>query len=141
MIELKTSMPGKKALFGDACTVLGEHGLQMGGNWDFDKGYFDTILHQDGDDSIYLRVPFDVIDGMLDEDSAMIEFGKPFIIRHVLNIGLDDDDSPVLAAVGLDQFQKPDDPDAPIPYSEKWVEEGEAHVSRFSENAVFIAPY
>ncbi|GKV63969.1 MULTISPECIES: YugN family protein [unclassified Sporosarcina] len=141
MIELKTTMPGKKALFGDACKVLAEHGVIIGGNWDFDRGNFDTVLKQDGGESVYLRLPFDVVDGVMDEDSAMISFGTPFIIKHVVNIGLDDDDSPVLAAAGLDQFQTPHDKDAPIVYDEKWVHEGEDLIARFSENPIFIIPF
>lgn len=140
MIELKTSLPGKKTLFGDACKILGEHDLQMGGNWDFDRGNFDSILNQDGNDTIYLRIPFHVVDGELDEDSAMIEFDVPFIINHVVNIGLDDDDSPVLAAVGLDQFQTPEDRDGPIIYHEKWVHAGEERIAQFSEDPIFIPP-
>lgn len=141
MIELKTTMPGKKALFGDACKVLEEHGVIIGGNWDFDRGNFDRVLNQDGGESIYLRMPFDVVDGVMDEDSAMISFGTPFIIKHVLNIGLDDDDSPVLAAAGLDQFQTPQDKDAPIVYDEKWVHEGEDLIAKFSDHPVFITPF
>ena len=141
MIELKTNLPGKKSLFGDACKILGEHDIQMGGNWDFDRGNFDSILNKDGNDTIYLRIPFHVIDGELDEDSAMIEFDVPFIINHVINIGLDDDDSPVLAAVGLDQFQTPDDKDGPIVYDEKWVIEGEKRIAQFSDNPTFITPF
>lgn len=140
MIELKSTLPGKKALFGDACKILGEHGIEMGGSWDFDNGHFDAILNQDSDDTMYMRIPFVVVDGMLDDDNAFIEFGTPFIIRHLLNIGLDDDDSPVLAAAGLDQFQTPDNPDAPIVYSEKWVLEGEELLSRFSDHPIFIPP-
>ncbi|PID16151.1 hypothetical protein CSV63_05810 [Sporosarcina sp. P34] len=140
MIELKTNLPGKKSLFGDACNILIEHDIQMGGNWDFDRGNFDTILNQDGSNTIYLRIPFHVVDGVLDEDSAMIEFDVPFIINHVVNIGLDDDESPVLATVGLDQFQTPEDKDGPIVYDEKWVREGEARIAKFSDHPIFIAP-
>ncbi|ARD48285.1 hypothetical protein SporoP37_09015 [Sporosarcina sp. P37] len=140
MIELKTNLPGKKSLFGDACKILGEHDIQMGGNWDFDRGNFDSILSKDDHETIYLRIPFHVIDGMLDEDNAMIEFDVPFVIKHVMNIGLDDEDSPVLAAAGLDQFQSPQDKDAPIVYDEKWVIDGEERIAKFSDNPIFIAP-
>jgi hypothetical protein len=141
MIEFKTTMPGKKSLFGDARALLGEYDLQLGGGWEFDEGMFDSILWQKDDDKIYLRMPFFVVDGMLDEDSALIEFGKPFIIRHVLNVGLDDEDTPILAAVGLDQFKKPDNPDAPIANSDEWVAEAQKRVELFSESPMFIAPY
>lgn len=141
MIELKTNLVGNKALFGDASAVLGEHDITMGGNWDFDRGNFDAILNQDGSETIYLRLPFDVVDGVLDEDTAMIEFGTPFIIKHVINIGLDDEDNPVLAATGLDQFQSPQDKDAPIVYDEKWVTEGEQRVAQFADHGIFIKPF
>lgn len=137
MIKLDTDLPGKKTTFGDARRVLGEHGIEMSGNWDFDRGMFDAIIFEDGDDTIYLRLPFEVTEGMLDEDSADIIFGTPFIIKHLLNIGLDDEENTALAATGLDQFQKPDDPDAPIKYDEKWAKEGEEIISRFSDNPVF----
>lgn len=138
MIELQTNLPGKKVIYGDACKVLEEYGLSMGGNWDFDRGMFDGILYDDGNDKIYLRLPFSVLDGMLDDEATLIKFEKPFIVRHILNIGLDNEESQLLTAVGLEQFQSPDAPDAPI-YREEWVIKGEEVVSHVENHPLFTA--
>lgn len=70
-------------------------------------------------------MPFDVVRGELDRDDAYIEFKKPFIIKHVVNVGLDYDSNSLLTASGFAQFQKPKDKDGYIHDKSKWKEFGE----------------
>lgn len=137
MIKLETELEGKRALYGEVCSLFEDHGLVIGGNWEFDHGMFDTTLYSDGGESIYLRLPFDVESGMLDEDDALLIFKTPFVIKHIANIGLDDDESPALASTGLDQFQSPDDKDAPIHQKTNWALEGEQKIAQIIDEIQF----
>lgn len=125
MLYLDTEMEGKQMNFGNARRMLKEHGFVLGGGWDYDKGQFDGVMHREGGETIYVRLPFDVVEGELDKNSAMIEFQKPFVIKHVVNIGLDKDESSLVAVTGLAQFQEPLDKDAHIFDKSKWQEFGE----------------
>ncbi len=116
-----TSIVGQEATFGVCSDVFGRHQFHLGGNWDYDHGSFDRILAEDGEATIYVRVPFDVTEGELDAPEARIVFGTPYVIKHVAQADT------TLNTEGLDsgllnQFQKPADPDAPL--DEQWVEEG-----------------
>jgi len=89
------------------------------------------LLWRDGGESIYLRVPIYVLDGALDHSSTLIEFGKPFVIKHVVNIGLDhNENSFVTGTTGLDQFQTPLDPDDYIYDKSRWTKAGEEAVQQ-----------
>lgn len=125
MIHLDTNVEGKRLTFGEAQTQLKPFGFDIGGNWDYDRGIFDGILERNRGETIYLRLPFHVIEGQLDQASALIEFQKPFIIKHVVNLGLAKDSSALLSASGLGQFQKPLDRDGYIPNKDHWQEFGE----------------
>lgn len=137
MIKLDTELEGKRALYGEVCNVFEKHGLVIGGNWEFDHGMFDTTLHSDGSESVYLRLSFEVESGMLDDENALLVFQTPFVIKHVANIGLDDDESPALASTGLDQFQSPEDKDGHIQKKVAWVEDGEQKVAELVDEVVF----
>ena len=54
------------------------------------------MLWREGGESIFLRIPIYVLDGELDHSKALIEFGTPFVIKHVVNIGLDHDENSFL---------------------------------------------
>ncbi|KKB43677.1 YugN family protein [Bacillus thermotolerans] len=133
MIQLDTALEGKRALYGEISQPLREHGFDIGGNWDFDQGMFDSTLASEGSETVYLRLPFDVEEGMMDEDDAMIVFKKPFVIKHVANIGLEKDGSGALTATGIEQFQSPKDKDAPISHKKDWVQEGKEKVNQILE--------
>ncbi|MCM3567768.1 YugN family protein [Neobacillus mesonae] len=125
MIKLQTGIEGKRANFGVARSVFDSYGCSFCSNFDYDQGKFDALLYRDGGESIYLRVPIYVVDGALDHSNAHIEFGTPFVIKHVVNIGLDyDENSFVTATTGLDQFQKPLDQDGHIYDRSRWEKAG-----------------
>lgn len=125
MIQLETDLEGKQMTFGYAQKKLRKHGLNMGGSWEYDRGMFDGILYREGGETIYIRLPFHVVKGMLDQKNARIEFQKPFIIKHVVNIGLDHDTNSLLTVSGFNQFQTPLDKDGYIHDKSKWQEFGE----------------
>ncbi|WP_026907418.1 YugN family protein [Paucisalibacillus globulus] len=125
MLHLETDMEGKQMTFGEAQKKLKEFGFHIGGNWDYDSGLFDSIMHRENGETYYIRMPFQVLDGELDRKDAWIEFQKPFVIKHVVNIGLDKDETSLLSATGFTQFQEPLDKDGYIRDKSKWQEFGE----------------
>lgn len=129
MIQLKTGLEGRKTLYGIMKNRLEESGYHLGGNWDYHTGYFDRVLNREEGETIYIRAPFDVIAGMLDEDNASIQFKTPFIIKHVVNIGFESEDSSLLTST-FNQFQEPVDKDGRIPDKSKWQEIGVREVNR-----------
>lgn len=125
MLHLETEIEGKQMTFGDAQKMLKPFGIHIGGNWDYDRGIFDGVMHREAGETIYIRMPFQVIEGELDRQDAQIEFQKPFVIKHVVNVGLDKDENSLLTATGFNQFQKPLDTDGYIHDKSKWQEFGE----------------
>lgn len=127
MIYLETEIEGKQMTFGQAQQELKEFGLFIGGNWEYDRGMFDGIMHREREEgeTMYIRLPFQVIEGELDRPDALIEFQKPFVIKHVVHVGLDKDENSLLSATGFGQFQEPKDKDGYIRDKSKWEEFGE----------------
>jgi len=125
MIHLETDIEGEQMTFGYAQKTLKEFGFNMGGSWEYDSGFFDGVLHREGGETIYVRIPFQVLEGELDRQDAWIEFQKPFVIKHVVNVGLDKDSNSLIAATGFSQFQEPLDKDGYIRDKSKWQEFGE----------------
>jgi len=128
LIYLNTDIEGKQMYFGQAQNDLKKHGLFIGGNWEYHSGMFDGIMHRESGETIYIRLPFQVIEGELDKADAFIEFQKPFIIKHVVNLGLDRDSNSLLTVAGLSQFQEPLDRDGHIYDKSKWEEFGEEFI-------------
>ncbi len=124
VIELQTDIEGKTAYFGQLKDKIEDHGYVFGGSWDYDKGSFDSILLREGGETIYVRVPFHVLEGVLDGYDALIKFEKPYVIKHIVHIGLDKDGHSLLTATGLHQFQEPIDTDGSIKNKSKWEEAG-----------------
>lgn len=125
MLQLETNMEGKQMNFGYATKTLKKQGFILGGGWDYDRGIFDNAMHKENGETYYVRMPFQVLEGELDRSDALIEFQKPFVIKHVVNIGLDYDENSLLSATGFNQFQKPLDKDGHIPNKNQWQEFGE----------------
>lgn len=130
MIKLNTAIEGKRVSFGTARHIFKSFGCSFCSNFEYDQGKFDAVLWREGGETIYLRVPFYVIDGMLDHSNAYIEFGTPFVIKHVVNIGLDYDENSLVTATGLSQFQEPLDTDGQIRDKSRWAIAGEETVDQ-----------
>src|SRR5699024_12325898 len=54
-----------------------------------------------------------------------IEFETPYVIKHVVHVGLERDENSLLSTTGFNQFQKPLDKDGYIHDKSKWQEFGE----------------
>lgn len=130
MLTLQTDLDGKHATFGFLRDKLKKEGFCLGGYWEYDRGFFDSILVKKDCDTIYLRLPFVVTSGELDSYNAEIKFQTPYVIKHVVHCGLDFDENSLLDATGFSQFQEPLDKDAPIINKNRWVHAGEEVVGR-----------
>lgn len=131
MIKLQSSIEGKRADFGLVREIFTSYGCSFCSNFEYDQGKFDTILWKEGGETIYLRIPFNVLDGVLDYANAYIEFETPYIIKHVVNIGLDyDENSLMTATTGLNQFQEPLDTDGYIRDKSSWKKAGEEKIEQ-----------
>ncbi|MEI4770031.1 YugN family protein [Psychrobacillus sp. FJAT-51614] len=130
MLQLHTELEGKKAYFGDLKSRIQNLGYSIGGNWDYHKGSFDNVLHRDGGETIYLRLPFEVLEGDLDHHEAYIRFQTPYVIKHVVNMGLDTDVNSLMTSTGFDQFQDPLDKDGQIVNKNRWAHAGEQAVQQ-----------
>ncbi|WP_078379235.1 YugN-like family protein [Sutcliffiella halmapala] len=104
---------------------LQELGYSIGGNWDYDHGYFDYKI----DDKVgyqYLRVPFQAVDGQLDSQGTTVRIGRPFLLSHKYQIGVDDNAHVGNGAAAFNQFSEPVDSDASFP--KEYVELGRSLV-------------
>ncbi|RED63897.1 YugN family protein [Cohnella lupini] len=110
--------------------ALTEQGFTLGGNWDYDHGSFDCAL--DEAKKVWLRLPFDVTVGNLDiespESDTKIQFGEPFVLKHVYNEGLDKEAQPRAVGALMDQFSDPVDPDDEI--ESNWIEQAKKKLSQ-----------
>ena len=130
MLKLQTVLEGQQASFGVVSDCIRELGYHLGGNWDYHKGCFDHTLCREDGETIYIRIPFFVTHGELDQYDASIEFGTPFVIKHVVHVGLDSDESSLIDATGFSQFQEPIDTDGKIINKNRWIHAGEVAVKK-----------
>lgn len=101
-------------------------GYVIGGNWDYDHGYFDYKI-DDMEGYQFLRLPFTVIDGQLDSNGTTVKLGRPFLLSHQYERGLDDQAEVGNFSASTNQFAEPEDSDADVP--NKYKEVGKSLVS------------
>ncbi|ALS26814.1 YugN-like family protein [Paenibacillus sp. 32O-W] len=122
MIPIDSRLVSREQEFVPMRNMLEQHRFTVGGNWDYDHGSFDCNL--DGDNKVWLRLPFTVTNGNLDADTedndAKIRLGQPYVLKHLYNEGLDTEAQPRVMGSVIDQFQDPVDPDAQV--ERQWVE-------------------
>lgn len=138
MLSLQTDIEGKQAYFGHMQSMFKQLGYDFGSGWDYHTGKFDSILCREEGETIYIRVPFDVIDGELDRANAYIQFRRPYVIKHVVNLGLDNDENSLLSVTGFNQFQPPLDTDGHIKDKSRWEEAGENEIKKIVDAMDFI---
>ena len=137
MIKLQTALEGKKTYYRNMLKHSKDLGFSLGGCWDYHKGCLDSILWREAGETIYLRMPFSVLKGELDRPNAYIEFETPYVIKHVVNTGLDRDANSLASASGFSQFQDPLDKDGLIRDKNEWEENGEQAINRILERVSF----
>ncbi|HJV44224.1 MAG TPA: YugN family protein [Bacillota bacterium] len=120
MIPIQSNIVGKQAIYGEIKEPFESQGFVLGGNWDYDGGFFDTILEKDGAETIFLRLPIEAVDGNLNEPEAQIKFGQPLLVRHVVQGEIASDSLPLIDQMPyqtnafVNQFQTPVETDGEI---------------------------
>ncbi|MBO9605557.1 MAG: hypothetical protein J7639_06385 [Paenibacillaceae bacterium] len=116
MISLTSGLENKEQEFRSLNDYLAAYEFTLGGNWEYDHGYFDRNL--DEAQKVWLRIPFQVTHGTMEGDSsdsdAVIRLGQPFVLKHIYNEGADREAQMRVAGSLVDQFQTPLDKDAPV---------------------------
>ncbi|GGG75388.1 YugN family protein [Paenibacillus radicis (ex Gao et al. 2016)] len=122
MMPLSSTLEGYQNRYTEARSQLEEEQFSLGGNWDYTSGSFDRAL--DDANKVWLRLPFQVISGSIDDSSqdtdAVIRLGTPYVLKHLYNEGNDPEAKAHLVGALFDQFQTPVDPDANI--EPKWID-------------------
>ncbi|WP_338448837.1 YugN-like family protein [Niallia oryzisoli] len=111
MIELPTRLEGKVFDMYELELTLKPYGFSVGGNWDYEHGYFDCKVREE-DGYQFLRLPFEAIDGQLDARGCRVKVGRPFLLSHKYQIGLDDHANSGNGSAAFNQFSEPADKDA-----------------------------
>lgn len=114
MIELSSNVEGKQFDLYKLEQKLKPIGYSIGGNWDYDHGAFDYKI-DDEESYQFLRLPFTSIDGQLDARNCTVKLGRPFLLSHIYENGLDDDASTGNFSGAINQFQEPVDKDGRVP--------------------------
>jgi hypothetical protein len=125
MIEIPSRLEGKTFSLYKLEQLLKPLGYVIGGNWDYDHGSFDYKMDDEAGYQ-FLRVPFEAIDGQLDSHGTTVKFGRPFLLSHKYQIGVDDHADVGNFGASFNQFAEPQDPDATFP--EKYINVGKALV-------------
>ena len=132
MIEMPSQIENQQYKLIDLEKKLKPLGYDIGGNWDYDHGYFDYKM-DDEVSYLFLRVPFTAVEGELDRRGVVVQLGRPFLLSHVYQKGLDDhvhDPNP-----WVNQFSEPVDKDGQFP--QNWVQTGKDLVKELEAVLLF----
>jgi hypothetical protein len=130
MIEIPSALEGKTFQLYKLERELKPLGYVIGGNWDYDHGSFDYKI----DDEVgyqFLRLPFEAVDGQLDSHGTTVKLGRPYLLSHKYQIGVDDHAHIGNFSASFNQFSEPEDPDARFP--EKYISVGKALVKELEK--------
>ncbi len=134
MHRIPSRLEGKQGTYGDLREQLVPEGFVLA-NWEYDGGYFDRKLDEAG--MVFLRLPITVREGELDSPDARVEFGQPFVLKHVYQTENDPDigyiDSRVISPL-INQFQEPVDKDAPV--DSRWAAKAEEIVRGLEQRII-----
>lgn len=133
MFPISSSIENQELPYNTAKDYLDQYQFSLGGNWDYQEGCFDRYL--DEAHKVWLRLPFEVTRGELTGDTApaeaTIRMGKPFVLKHVYNEGIDGEGSPKIVMAMFDQFQTPVDKNAEI--ESKWTELAQGYLKQVEQ--------
>jgi hypothetical protein len=119
MIALQSEVVGKEIKLKDLEDKLKPLGYDIGGGWEYDHGYFDYKIDEE-EGYTFLRLPFQAIDGELEQRGVTVRIGKPFLLNHKYQEGLDDNPDVFNGMFrmaynsSINQFQEPIDKDAEV---------------------------
>ncbi|UII55344.1 YugN-like family protein [Cytobacillus spongiae] len=123
MIEIPSKIEGMQFDLYKLEQALKPLGYTVGGNWDYDHGSFDYNIDSEVGYQ-FLRVPFQAIDGQLDSNGCTVEIGRPFLLSHKYQRGLDDNAFTGNLSASFNQFSEPVDKDASFP--KEYIDVGKA---------------
>lgn len=135
MIEIPSKIEGQVIELYDLEQKLKPLGYSIGGNWDYDHGFFDYKI----DSKVgyqFLRIPFEATNGELDRPNTMVKIGTPFLLSHKYQIGLDDHAVIGNFSATINQFQEPQDKDATFP--EEYIDIGKALVKELESELLNV---
>ncbi|SHM91889.1 YugN-like family protein [Gracilibacillus kekensis] len=120
MLELDSTVENKVFFYREVKRILEKEGYALGGAWEYDHGYFDYKLAND-EGYHFLRVPFHSLKGEIENDNAVIQMDKPYILTHRYQDDVDAYAESSVIQASFNQFQTPveKDADIPTPYIEK----------------------
>ncbi|SDM94430.1 YugN-like family protein [Fictibacillus solisalsi] len=127
MIPLESKLENEIFAFNELEDKLKELGFTIGGNWDYNHGYFDYKLDDEAGYT-FVRVPFTAYEKEIDQQGSLVTVGEPFLLTHKYKIGLDDHANVGAVEGSFNQFAEPRDPDAPI--DDKWISIGKTLVEK-----------
>lgn len=128
MIEIPSKIEGLHFDLYKLEQLLKPLGYSIGGNWDYDHGSFDYKI-DDEEGYQFLRIPFRAIDGQLDSPGCTVMVGRPYLLSHQYQDGLDDQAFVGNTFASFNQFSEPVNKDARFP--EKYVDIGKSLVNEF----------
>ncbi|MBD8070509.1 YugN-like family protein [Bacillus sp. PS06] len=114
MIPLPSKIEGVTTQLYQLEQQLKPLGYSIGGNWDYDHGYFDYKIDEE-EGYQFLRIPFEAIDGQLDSHGVTVQLGRPFLLSHKYQDGIDKEVEIDVLTATTNQFQAPVDADASFP--------------------------
>lgn len=130
MNEIPSKLEGMQFDLYELELALKPLGYSIGGNWDYDHGYFDYKFN-DEEAYQFVRLPFRAIEGQLDSAGCKVELGRPFVLSHQYQEGLDDHAMIGNFSASINQFTEPVDKDASL--SEDSVQIGNNIVQKLEE--------
>jgi len=119
--EINSTIEGKEFNLHKLEQLMKPKGYVSGGNWEYDRGFFDYKMADD-DGYQFLRIPFTAVWGELDTPGVVVKLGTPFVLSHVYQKGLDDHADSSNMSASFNQFSEPEDPDGSL--DEKYIQMG-----------------
>jgi hypothetical protein len=130
LIPLTSSLEGITGSFVTIDRLFNDEGFGLGGGYEYDHGYYDKALdwEENKEHRAYLRVPVTAIEGSIGTRKATLQIGKPFVLKHQYETGIDEDANIGLVSASFNQFAKPSDPDADV--EEKWIQRAQRELQQ-----------
>lgn len=126
MIQIESTLEGRRYNLHKLEQLLKPRGYVIGGNWDYDRGFFDYKMAED-EGYQFLRIPFTAVEGQLDSKGTIVSLGTPFVLEHVYQGGLNEQARSSNMSAPINQFSEPVDPDGSV--DNKYVTQGKELVS------------
>ncbi|WP_346274858.1 YugN-like family protein [Halobacillus naozhouensis] len=129
VINLSSQLTGELFDLHELEQKLQPIGFSFSDNWDYEHGYFDYKIAEQGGYQ-FLRIPFSVVEGTLDSPTApaTVKVNQPYLLSHAYQDGIDDHVQEGNFRAAFDQFQTPRDKDADFP--EEFIQTGKELVQQ-----------